>query len=206
MNMELLNRRKQSGFTLVEIAIVLVIIGLLVGGVLKGREMITKAKIKRVENDFAGVSAAIYAYQDRYGVLPGDDPAASTRFAGTWGGTDDGDGDGDIEGGWDATTNNSESRLMWKHLRGAGLVGGPVDNTDQSYQQPTNSFGGLVGVDADLYNLTVDNIVFGDVPGDIAAILDGRGDDGNPTTGTIQGHATDTSYALDTQYDIAFRN
>ena len=203
--MQNLRKYRQSGFTLVEIAIVLVIIGLLIGGVLKGRELITNAKIKRVESDFSGVSAAIYAYQDRYGVLPGDDPAASNRFAGTWGATDDGDGDGEIEGGWDATTNNSESRMMWKHLRGAGLIAGPVDNTDQSYSQPTNSFGGIVGVDSNLYSLTGQNIVFGDIPGDIAQILEARGDDGDPTTGSIQGHDTDTAYALDTLYDVGFR-
>jgi len=205
VEMQNLRKHRQSGFTLVEIAIVLVIIGLLIGGVLKGRELITNAKIKRVESDFSGVSAAIYAYQDRYGVQPGDDPAASTRFAGTWGATDDGDGDGEIEGGWDATTNNSESRMMWKHLRGAGLIAGPVDNTDQSYAQPTNSFGGIVGVDSNLYSLTGQNIVFGDIPGDIAQILEARGDDGDPTTGSIQGHDTDTSYALDTLYDVGFR-
>ena len=203
--MQNISKYRQSGFTLVEIAIVLVIIGLLIGGVLKGRELITNAKIKRVENDYNGISASIYAYQDRYGVLPGDDPAASTRFAGTWGATDDGDGDGDIEGGWDATTNNSESRMMWKHLRGAGLVAGPVDNTDLSYQQPTSSFGGIVGVDVDLYGLIGANIVFGQIPGDIAAILDGRGDDGNPSVGIVRGHATDTTYALDTAYDVAFK-
>ena len=140
----------------------------------------------------------------RYGVLPGDDPAASTRFAGTWGATDDGDGDGEIEGGWDATTNNSESRMMWKHLRGAGLVAGPVDNTDLSYQQPTSSFGGIIGVDVDLYGLNGANIVFGQLPGDIAGIVDGRADDSNPSVGSVRGHATDTSYALDTAYDVAF--
>ena len=90
MKMQSFNKSRQAGFTLVEIAIVLVIIGLLLGGVLKGRDMITNAKIKRIENDFAGVAAAIYAYQDRYGVLPGDDPAASTRFAGTWRNADNG--------------------------------------------------------------------------------------------------------------------
>ena len=50
----------QSGFTLVEIAIVLVIIGLLLGGILKGQEMITQAKIKNVINDFNGVTAAYF--------------------------------------------------------------------------------------------------------------------------------------------------
>ena len=67
------SRKGQSGFTLVEIAIVLVIIGLLLGGVLKGQEMITNAKVSKVENDYKGITAAILAYQDRYGVLPGDD-------------------------------------------------------------------------------------------------------------------------------------
>lgn len=198
-------RRRQAGFTLVEIAIVLVIVGLLIGGVLKGREMITNAKIKRVENDFAGVSAAIYAYQDRYGVLPGDDPAASTRFPGTWRGSDNGNGDGNITGGWSSTNNDAESRKIWKHLRGAGLIAGSVDNTSASYQQPSNAFGGLVGVDVGAYNLNGHTIVFGAIPGDIAQILETRGDDNVPSTGSIQAHASDTTYDRDSSYDVAYR-
>jgi prepilin-type N-terminal cleavage/methylation domain-containing protein len=54
--------KSQKGFTLVEIAIVLVIIGLLLGGILKGQEMITQAKIKNVIADITGVSAAMYGY------------------------------------------------------------------------------------------------------------------------------------------------
>ena len=67
-------KNNQKGFTLVEIAIVLVIIGLLLGGILKGQEMIIQAKIKNAITDFSGVSAAYYGYQDRYRALPGDDP------------------------------------------------------------------------------------------------------------------------------------
>ena len=196
---------RQSGFTLVEIAIVLVIIGLLLGGVLKGREMITNAKVKRIENDFAGVSAAIFAYQDRYGVLPGDDPAASTRFAGTWAASDDGNGNGNINGGWNSTGNTLESRKIWKHLRGSGLIAGPVDTTNASYQQPSNSFGGLVGIDLNLYNLSGHNIVFGEIPGDIAQILEARGDDSVPSAGSIQSHNTAGTYTRDVRYDVAFR-
>jgi len=205
VNMDIGYRRRQSGFTLVEIAIVLVIVGLLIGGVLKGREMITNAKIKRIENDFAGVSAAIYAYQDRYGVLPGDDPAASTRFPGTWRAADNGNGNGNISGWWASTNNNDESRKIWKHLRGAGLIAGPVDNTTSSYQQPSNSFGGLVGVSLNTYNLSGHNILFGEIPGDIAQILEARGDDSVPSRGSIQAHASQTTYAIDERYDVAFR-
>ena len=205
MNMEMINKRRQSGFTLVEIAIVLVIIGLLIGGVLKGREMITNAKIKRIENDFAGVSAAIFAYQDRYGVLPGDDPSASTRFSGTWRVADNGNGNGNISGGWNSTNNGNESRKIWKHLRGAGLVAGPVDNSNASYQQPSNSFGGLVGIDLNLYNLSGHNIVFGEIPGDIASILESRGDDGVPSAGSIQSDGSQTEYDIEARYDVAFR-
>src|SRR5258706_14251471 len=80
----------ESGFTLVEIAIVLVIIGLLLGGVLKGQEMITQAKIKNVINDFNGVTAAVNSYQDRYRALPGDDLSAAGRWAGAQAGSGNG--------------------------------------------------------------------------------------------------------------------
>src|SRR3972149_9646258 len=79
----------QKGFTLVEIAIVLVIIGLLLGGILKGQEMITQAKIKNIINDFNGITAAMNSYQDRYRALPGDDVGA-TRWTGTVAGNGNG--------------------------------------------------------------------------------------------------------------------
>src|SRR5690349_23520217 len=96
--------KSQKGFTLVEIAIVLVIIGLLLGGILKGQEMITQAKIKNVIADFSGISAAYHGYVDRYKKIPGDDPCAGTGAALTtgncgvatarWSGATSGNGDG----------------------------------------------------------------------------------------------------------------
>ena len=56
---------KQQGFTLVEIAIVLVIIGLLLGGVLKGQEMIKSAKVKSQMQEMDGISAAFNTNQDK---------------------------------------------------------------------------------------------------------------------------------------------
>ena len=70
----------QGGFTLVEIAIVLVIIGLLLGGVLKGQELINSAKVKNFINDFKTMPLFIYGYQDKFKALPGDDANVTTHL------------------------------------------------------------------------------------------------------------------------------
>jgi len=136
-------KTQQKGFTLVEIAIVLVIIGLLLGGILKGQEMITQAKIKNVMADFSGISAAYHGYQDRYRAIPGDDSGA-----GRWTSTPAvvaGGGNGVVAGAYNATctgtlTATDESCLWWDHLRRAGFVAG------SGAQQPTNALAGMVGV------------------------------------------------------------
>src|SRR6202049_3841141 len=69
----------QSGYTLVEIAIVLVIIGLLIGGVLKGQELIYNQKVKSTYDAYRQYTAAMYGYQDRFRAIPGDDANANTR-------------------------------------------------------------------------------------------------------------------------------
>jgi prepilin-type N-terminal cleavage/methylation domain-containing protein len=63
---------KTRGFTLVELAIVLVIIGIILGAILKGQELINNAKVKRLQNDLKGLEAAIWTFYDRTGRLPGD--------------------------------------------------------------------------------------------------------------------------------------
>jgi prepilin-type N-terminal cleavage/methylation domain-containing protein len=67
--------RNQKGFTLVEIAIVLVIVGLLIGAILKGQEMIKSAKQKKVMTTAGAITAAVNTYLDKTGKLPGEDPA-----------------------------------------------------------------------------------------------------------------------------------
>ncbi|WP_293446082.1 prepilin-type N-terminal cleavage/methylation domain-containing protein, partial [Persephonella sp.] len=64
-------KESQKGFTLVELAIVLVIIGIILGAVLKGQELIKNAKEKRLYNTYREMIAAINTYLDRYNALPG---------------------------------------------------------------------------------------------------------------------------------------
>ena len=75
-------KSKQSGFTLVEIAIVLVIVGLLLGGVLKGQELITSGKAKALYADKNAFQTAYNTYNDRFRAIAGDDAGASGRFSG----------------------------------------------------------------------------------------------------------------------------
>src|SRR5664279_144684 len=100
-------RRQQSGFTLVEIAIVLVIIGLLLGGVLKGQELINSAKVKNFANDFRNIPLFIYAYQDKYKALPGDDANVAAHVTGATAATTPAGKQGNavIDGFWDSVTN-----------------------------------------------------------------------------------------------------
>jgi len=174
---------KQRGFTLVEIAIVLVIVGLLIGGILKGQEMITNSKLKRIESDKTGIAAAMFSYQDRYLQLPGDDDSADTRFAIFNGqaATINGDSDGVISGNWMAAA-DTESSNFWKHLRAAGLIpGGGNDAT-----QPTNAYGGNIGIRNGSLRVTGHVAVFGSIEGPIASIIESRLDDGSPRSGRIQ--------------------
>lgn len=186
--------KHQTGFTLVEIAIVLVIIGLLLGGVLKGQQIITSAKVSNVEKEFNSVSVAIYNYQDRYRALPGDDKKADTRF-----GLDTakkGDGNWKIDNGkFDETTGNVEPRLFWLHLRNAGLVTGSTDPAAGGLDQPMNSFSGIVGAATNVANIPGIFIGFSNIPPDIAEFIDNRNDDGAPNKGSIQANTATTAAA-----------
>ena len=194
-------KRTQKGFTLVEIAIVLVIIGLLLGGILKGQEMITQAKIKNVIGDFSGISAAFYGYQDRYRQLPGDDACAGNTGAsaamcgsavGRWQtNTESGNGNGQVGGLYNSTDTTStfdESRLWWQHLRLAGFVSG------QGMTQPFNTFAGIIGVQT------------GDGAGAPALGTTAAGANGLPGLIICSSNLPDTvSIATDTQMDDGIR-
>lgn len=189
--------QQQVGFTLVEIAIVLVIIGLLLTGVMKGQEIITNAKAKNIENSFKQVSAAIYTYQDRYFALPGDDKKA-TRFGES---VKTGNRNGKIEGKFDSNTQSKESNLIWLHLRNAGLIAGKKDD----YTQPNNALGGIIGVSSEnVVNIKGTFIGFSNIPGKVATIIEAHMDDGMTKSGSIQAEPTDDVYKDGEIYSLYF--
>lgn len=142
-------KKTQTGFTLIELAIVLVIIGLLLGGVLKGQELINSAKVKNMASDFKNIQVYIYGYQDRYRALPGDDKAASTHVTGATNAAAAKLGNGLIDGEWNSEITSDESFLFWQHVRLAGFASGSTTfgtPAQLAAYLPTNADGGRIGV------------------------------------------------------------
>lgn len=186
-------KRNQSGFTLIEIAIVLVIIGLLLGGVLKGQELINSAKVKNLAGDFKNIPVYIYGFQDKYKALPGDDSSAQTHLAASGVAIVNGDGNGVINGPWfDATWPGSptESFQFWQQVRLAGFGPGSTTVSDSDYL-PKNAVSGKIGVtnaaQSPISNLKGTYIVCSDsIPGKFVKQLDTTLDNGDTSTGSVQ--------------------
>ena len=181
-------KTKQAGFTLVEIAIVLVIIGLLLGGILKGQEMIIQAKVKNSISDFSGISAAYFGYQDRYRAIPGDDAGAGRWTTPT--AASPGDGNRILVGLYKPALPADETALWWDHLRRSGFV------TGTGVTNPQNSFAGTIGVEQGDGAATPGAVLGGfsnllmcstNLPDKVAIALDVQMDDGNPASGAVRG-------------------
>jgi prepilin-type N-terminal cleavage/methylation domain-containing protein len=185
-------KSQQSGFTLVEIAIVLVIIGLLLGGILKGQELINSAKVKNLANDFRTIPTYIYGYQDKFKALPGDDKNASTHLQNPGGLTiNNGDGNGVIGGTiFTSGAPTGEALEFWQHVRLANLAAGPNDQANANYV-PTNAVGGVISVNSastpwisgmtGTYQVCSKGIL-----GKFAKQLDIQMDDGGTDTGSMR--------------------
>jgi prepilin-type N-terminal cleavage/methylation domain-containing protein len=131
----------RAGFSLIELSIVLVILGLLTGGILTGQNLIRAAELRSVTTEFQNYQTAVMTFRDKYFALPGDMPNA-TDFWGSAGGsgalgdgceagansgtaTCNSDGNGIVTTrGTSADSEFNEPFMFWQHLVNAGLIEG----------------------------------------------------------------------------------
>jgi prepilin-type N-terminal cleavage/methylation domain-containing protein len=125
---------KNSGFSLLELSIVITVISLIIGGIIGGQVMIRNARLQSVMSDVDGYMKAAQTFRDKYNYLPGDFPTAQTFWGALAGcpipaystipkqATCNGDGNGHIGEHWVGGTSNIELFAAWQHLSNAGLV------------------------------------------------------------------------------------
>jgi prepilin-type N-terminal cleavage/methylation domain-containing protein len=187
-------KRYASGFTLIEIAIVLVIIGLLLGGVLKGQELITGARVRNLISQQDGIKAAFFGFQDRFRALPGDYASASTNINNV---SLNGNGNGRIENNAAAPAFTHEEILAWNHLTAAGFLNGSFttasgDALSTDANNPKNPYSVYIQIIYDAVYGTgpmpaKHNLKTGSqVPVEIIAEVDRKIDDGLPYAGGFQ--------------------
>ena len=170
------------------------IIGLLLGGVLKGQELINTARVRALNNTVDGITAAWFSFQDRYRAFPGDYTQATVNLPGVTDALGDGDGNGQVD-------SDNERNNVWVHLESAGYITGGYDDetltvgaTDYACnvtQCPDNGFGSGMnlshGAIRQAGGATAHELISGrGIPVEVLAELDRKIDDGQAGSGAMQ--------------------
>ncbi|MBL8676376.1 MAG: prepilin-type N-terminal cleavage/methylation domain-containing protein [Alphaproteobacteria bacterium] len=186
----------EAGFSLIELAVVLIIMGLLIGGILKGRDLIESARLKRVISQLNELRMATSTFLDKYDSLPGDFHNASTQIKPS---LPNGNGNGLVEGAGLAP--GSEALAFWAHLAGAELIGNPgleneINIGEFGKGAPESSLGGGFTVESNPQGLSGFLFILGQkhnthgtggllTPAQ-ALSIDKRMDNGHPTSGKVR--------------------
>ena len=201
-----MTRRACDGFSLIEVAIVMVIVGLLLLGVFKGQELIVSARVRTLIQQQDEVKTAYLGFYDRFRAVPGDYPNATTTIpgvsltCGTGASPGNGNGNSYIE------VADGEAILAWEHLSKSGFLKGVytcVDNaTVAEGSVPRNAYGGFAqlvfdaafaGPARNQHNLKTG----ARLPSNVLAELDRKIDDGLATAGAVRGSTYTTGAATD---------
>lgn len=121
------SRHLHNGFTLIELSIVLVIIGLIAGGVIAGMSLLQNARLQSIQKEARAVIVAANVFKTKYGYLPGDFPQATTAIDPS---TTNGNGDGLVDFRFNSGgTSASETTRLWQHLTLSGIYPGSYPGT-----------------------------------------------------------------------------
>ena len=188
---------KLSGFTLVEIAIVLVIIGLLVAAIMVASELLSSARARTLIHEMDALKGAYFGFVDRYHAFPGDYARATGDIPNT---TVNGNGNGRIEAVGSGSIID-EHIAVWEHLSGAGFIAGRYHyaaGPENPTSAPKTAFGAFprivsgqqyAGIALNRNNLNSGNLV----PASVLAEADRKIDDGTAIEGAFRFSSVDTA-------------
>lgn len=208
---EIIKRNQaEYGFTLIELSIVLVLIGLLIGGVLKGQELIASTRLKMAVSQWDAVKSAFNIFQDKYGAIPGDYNQAQAFISADV--VNQGNGNGVVGALLTATPMRialganavgNEHRAAWEHLHHSGLLSS-ISNTNTDWDLASKIPGAYFNIMYATMNfgeatsrtshwvrlqsgLGITARAMNPLTGKEAAEIDRKYDDGNRNTGIIRG-------------------
>jgi prepilin-type N-terminal cleavage/methylation domain-containing protein len=199
--------KKKAGFTIIELAVVMIIIGILIGVVIKGGALIDNARMKKLYALKNDISQATYGYYEQYSYYPGDDPNMLAKWPTLP--IANGNGNGVIANGIAASApivcaaGAVEQCSFWSALRQAGFL------TGTGFTNPRHPYGNMISVT--FYNdpswgaanaLITHWIIFMSVPGGNGQAFDLQYDDGNWQTGTIRGSAAYTASSINLYFQL----
>ena len=187
--------RKHSGVTLIELAVVLIVVGVLLGSLLKGREMITNAHVRKLLSQQEAIKSAYFGFYDRYRALPGDYSQAVANIAGVSGCGGNGNGNGLIENAAGSPA-SVEHILVWEHLSKAGFIVGRYNcnSTESLATTPSSLYGGRIQLAFDSQYASLvpgspgrHNLKTGSqISSEILAEMDRKADDGSAARGSMR--------------------
>ena len=203
----------EQGFTLVELSIVLIIIGLILGGVFKGQSLIDSARVRSLSTEISGIRTAWFSFQERYRSIPGDFSSARTQIDSS---AVPGNGNGRVD-------DSRERAGVWQQLALAGFITGNYDGAQSAVGSatdlecgpqtcPKNPFNGFYKITYSAQALEstgpAHEIYTGDqIPVNILLQLDSKLDDGRADSGRFRVHrAYASACTRDGEWDVPSAN
>jgi hypothetical protein len=176
---------KQSGISVIEIAITMAIVSLLFTLTVKVRELVENSHSESLARNFRDIQTELYGYKDQFHPMPKNDRNTSAHLAAK--SAYNGNGNLRIEGKLDSAL--GETYFLWQHVKPTGGLQGAVNSAASGYVliNSTSDTLGLADISgAPISGMSGDFIICSDnISGRLIQQLDMMMDDGNTATGSM---------------------